>query len=77
MRILKQELGIKGIKREIIDEVLGSTEIDEEKMARELPEKKAYRWKNLPKREARQKMSQYLAGKGFSWDLIEKVVPKR
>jgi len=74
LRILKQELGIKGIKREVIDEVLGATIIDEEKMARELIEKKAYKWRGLEPRLTRQKMSQYLAGKGFSWNVIEKVV---
>ncbi len=73
-RILIQELRIKGIAKEIIDEVLGEEVVDEEKMAGELLEKKAYKWKNLPAREARQKMSQYLAGKGFSWDVIQKVV---
>jgi SOS response regulatory protein OraA/RecX len=39
-------------------------------MARELLEKKAYKWKGLEPRVARQKMSQYLAGKGFGWDVI-------
>jgi len=75
-RILKQELGIKGIKREIIEEILGETIIDEEKMAKELLDKKMYKWKNLESRIARQKMSQYLAGKGFGWDVVEKVVSK-
>ena len=73
-RILIQELRIKGIGKEIIDEVLGEEVVDEEKMARELIEKKAYKWKGLEPRLARQKMSQYLAGKGFGWDVIEKVV---
>lgn len=72
-RILNQELRIKGIKQETIDEVLGAEKVDEEKMARGLLEKKAYKWKNLPPREARLKKSQYLAGKGFGWDIIEKV----
>jgi SOS response regulatory protein OraA/RecX len=71
---LIQELRIKGIGKEIIDEVLGEEVVDEEKMARELIEKKAYKWKALEPRIARQKMSQYLAGKGFSWDVIQKVV---
>ena len=75
-RILIQELRIKGIDKGIIDEVLGEEVVDEEKMAKELLEKKAYKWKDLPAREARQKMYQYLAGKGFSWDVIEKVVSK-
>jgi regulatory protein len=72
-RILIQELRLKGVDKEIIEEILSKEEIDEEKMARNLLEKKAYKWKNLPAREARQKMSQYLAGKGFSWDIVGKV----
>lgn len=75
-RILLRELRIKGIDKEIIENVLGEEKIDEEKMARELIEKKAYKWKDLPARLARQKMSQYLAGKGFGWDVIEKVASK-
>jgi regulatory protein len=75
-RILNQELRIKGIKPEAIKKVLGEEEIDEEKMAKELLAKKAYKWKNLEARIRRQKMSQYLAGKGFSWEVIEKVTAK-
>lgn len=73
-RVLNDELRIKGIKKEIIDEVLSETKVDEAKIARELLDKKIYRWKNLPKPEAKQKMSQFLAGKGFGWDIIEKIV---
>jgi regulatory protein len=73
-RILEQELRIKGIDKDIIDEVLGEIKIDEEKMARELLMKKAYKWRALPRRQAGQKMSQYLAGKGFSWETIDKVI---
>lgn len=73
-RILKIELTQKGIVREIIDEVLGETKVDEEKMARDILARKAYKWKNLEPRLAKQKMSQYLAGKGFSWEVIEKVL---
>lgn len=75
-RILDQELRIKGVNKEIIQKTLGEENVDEEKMARELIEKKSYKWKNLPTREAHQKMSQYLAGKGFGWDIIEKVLSK-
>lgn len=73
-RILNNELRIKGICGEIIKKVLGEEEIDEEKMARELIEKRAYKWKNLEGFERKQKMSQYLAQKGFSWEIVEKVV---
>jgi len=73
-RELNFELRIKGINKEVIDEVLQKTEINEEKMAKELLEKKAYKWKGLESRSAGQKMSQYLAGKGFAWEVIERVV---
>lgn len=73
-RILNQELRIKGIKQDIINEVLGETKIDEEKMARELLNKKAYKWANLPVREAKQKKAKFLANKGFSWEIIENLV---
>lgn len=76
-RILVQELRIKGIAKEIIDDVLEEEIVDEEKMAKALIERRAYKWKGLEPRISRQKMSQYLAGKGFSWEVIEKVTSKR
>ncbi len=76
-RVLQMELRQKGIDKEIVDEVLGSTIIDEGKMAKELLEKKMYKWKGQEPRAAKQKMAQYLAGKGFSWDVIEKVAKNR
>lgn len=72
-RILKIELTQKGIVREIIDQVLGETKVDEEKMAKDLVSRKAYKWEGLEPRIKKQKISQYLSGKGFSWDTIEKV----
>lgn len=74
LRILRQELGIKGINKDTVNEVLGSVKVDEIKIAQELLAKKAYKWKSLPARNARQKMSQYLAGKGFGWETIGNVV---
>lgn len=73
-RIIIQELRIKGINQNNIDDAFGETVVDEEKMAKEILAKKEYKWKNLEPREARQKMSQYLAGKGFGWEVIEKVI---
>ena len=75
-RALEAELRIKGIKKEIIEGALSSIKIDEGKIAKGLLAKKAYKWKNLPKREARQKMGQFLSRKGFSWEIIEKVLNK-
>lgn len=75
-RALVSELRQKGIEGEIIEEVLGETKIDEEKVARQLLEKKAYKWKNLSGREVKQKMAEFLARKGFNWETIDKVVSK-
>lgn len=73
---IEYELKNKGIKNEVISQVLSEINIDEEKTAEKLLEKKVYKWKNLPQRLAKRKMSQYLAGKGFSWEIVEKVVKK-
>jgi len=73
-RALEMELRVKGIKKEVISQVLSDSKVDEEKVARELLDKKAYKWKNLPGREAQQKMGQFLARKGFGWEAIEKVL---
>ncbi len=73
-RILNNELRIKGISNEIAQKVLEDEVVDEEKMAKALLVKREYKWKNLEPRIAKQKMSQYLAGKGFSWEVIQKVV---
>jgi len=73
-RALESELRMKGIKKEVIESALSSLKIDEGKIAKELLIKKEYKWRNLPKREARQKMGQFLSRKGFSWEIIEKVL---
>ena len=72
--IMYQELRIKGIKKEIINEVLENTEVDEVKMAKELLEKKKYKWEGLDKLTARREMSEFLARKGFDWEVIKKIV---
>lgn len=74
VRDITQELRVKGIGKEIIEKVLGGSGINEEKNARDLIEKKMYKWRNLEPRSARQKMSQYLSGKGFGWGVIKSVV---
>lgn len=73
-RELIQELRIKGISKNIIDDVFSKLEIDEETSARKLLEKNKYRWGKLSDFEARKKTSAYLARKGFSWDVIRKVL---
>lgn len=73
-KVLKLELFKKGIDKDIVENVLSEAPIDEEKMARELLEKRSYRWEGLDSREAKQKKFQYLAGKGFDYEVVEKII---
>ena len=73
-RVLNSELLIKGIDREIIKNILEETKIDEVKLAKDLIEKKKYKWEKFETKIKRQKIMQYLAGKGFNWETIEKTI---
>lgn len=73
-RILNNELRIKGIDSEIIKEVLGNIEIDEVKIAKELVEKKKYKWERFDPKIRKQKISLYLSSKGFDWNIISDVI---
>lgn len=74
---IKQNLYIKGIDKNSIDEVL--SEIDdniEYKNAMYLAKKRYERVKNEDKRKIYQKISQHLAYKGFNYDIIKRVLNK-
>lgn len=73
-RELISELRAKGIGKHAIEDALSEVDIDENKMAKKLLEKKMYRWKRLDKLEAKRKMSEFLARKGFGWSEIKSVV---
>lgn len=73
-KALFAELRQKGIDKEIIQRVLDEIEIDEEKMAKDLLEKKSYKWERLDLKTARQKKYEFLARKGFGRDVIGKVI---
>ena len=73
-KVLKFELGRKGIDKNTIDDVLEVTPINEEKMAKELLERRAYKWEGLDPKIAKQKKFQYLAGKGFDWEVVKKII---
>lgn len=75
-RDLQYELMQKGIDKSLIGEVLEESPLDEEKTAEELLRKKLYKWEKLETTEKKQKMMQYLSGKGFEWSVLERVVSK-
>lgn len=68
------ELRQKGIDSNLIKNVLDDSEIDEVKIAKELVAKKLYKWQKYDEKVRRQKISHYLVGKGFSWDVITQVI---
>ena len=73
-RELILELRIKGIDKNTIDDVLANTNIDDESAAKKLIKKNKYKWERYEKKKRVQKTSEYLARKGFSWEIIKKVV---
>lgn len=78
MRIIQLELKQKGIKKEMIEEVL--KEKDTKKVEREsiekLLEKKMRRYATLPKKEAYKKLGQFLQRRGFGYAEIKSQLTK-
>jgi regulatory protein len=73
-RELIQELRLKGITKDTMEDVFSKLEIDEEAQAMKLFEKNKYKWERLSGFEKRKKVSAYFARRGFSWDVIRKVI---
>lgn len=74
-RILKYELRIKGVKDEVIEEALeGSEGIEELEIARKVIARKIERYKKMPYDEGKKKLSNFLAMRGFSWEVIRQIV---
>lgn len=68
------ELRQKGIDNNIIKDTLDNSEIDEVKIAKSLIAKKSYKWQKYNEKERKQKISQYLVGKGFDWNVVNDVL---
>lgn len=73
-KVLSLELLKKGIPREIVEEVLESFDIDEESQAKKLLAKYKSRWKGLDANLARQKEARFLLGKGYSFEIVKRIV---
>ncbi len=71
---LTMELKQKGIDKTIIEKTI--KKVNELPLANKLAQKKLKTYKNLPREEFYQKMSAFLARRGFSWETIKKVVAK-
>jgi regulatory protein len=73
-RMIKLELKLKGIKPEIINNALGKVEIDEEKLATQVLDKKKRLFKGLGMQKKREKIMSILASRGFNLDTIYKII---
>lgn len=74
-RSLSFELANKGISRDVIDIVLGDLGLsDELEMARQAVTKKFRIWKKLPLIEQKQKTYAFLARRGFTSQIIAKII---
>ncbi len=78
LKAIKAELFQKGIDKEIIEEVISGqvTGYSEEDLARQALEKKMKVWKNLEPQELKRKAFEYLARKGFEYEVVKEVVEK-
>lgn len=73
-RMLSQELRQKGVDRNVIDAVIEESDIDEHGAALELARKRAPRLANLEPDVQKRRLSQYLARRGYGWDVIRPVL---
>lgn len=77
IKALKAELYQKGINKETIEEVLQEqSDISEEQLAKQALEKKMEKWQALPYLEKKKKVYQFLATRGFEYEIIMQIVEK-
>lgn len=75
LRVIRLELLNKGVTREIIDDVLESSDIPPEiETARELVKKFEGRLRNLDTEKRKEKLIANLSRRGFEWEVIRKLV---
>lgn len=74
-RVLRQELRVKGITDDIFESAFEDTETETDaQIAKKIAAKRLERLKGLPRREAKQKLLQFLAGRGFSYSAASQAI---
>ena len=71
---MRQELRRKGVDRDVIDAVLEESEHAEDKAALQAALARAERYRQLPRQEFVQKLSAYLARRGFDYETVREAV---
>lgn len=74
LSVIKQELVQKGIRREIIEEVLPDRREADGESIKKLVEKAERKYRNLDPKEQKQKIAAYLGRRGYSWDTISPAI---
>lgn len=73
-RMLASELRQKGVDREVIDNVLEETELNEDAAALDLARKRLPRLSSLEPQTRERRLSQYLARRGYDWGTVRTAV---
>jgi regulatory protein len=73
-RALMSELRAKGVDREVAGEVIDSLDLDEEAAALELARKRLRSLSNLDPQTQKRRLSDYLARRGYGWDVVGPVL---
>jgi regulatory protein len=73
-RALLSELRAKGVDRDVAGEVIDSLDLDEESAALELARKRLRSLSNLDPQTQRRRLSDYLARRGYGWDVVGPVL---
>lgn len=74
-KLLQMELKQKGIPQEIINNSLSAAQ-DDSTLALQAARKVAHRWTELDESEFRKKMTGYLGRRGFSYFIINEIIPE-
>ncbi|MCD6161560.1 MAG: regulatory protein RecX [candidate division Zixibacteria bacterium] len=75
-RYISQKLYQKGVPSDIANKAMANelSDYDEYEAALKLSEKKSKTVKNLPELKAKKRISDFLRGRGFNWDVINSVL---
>lgn len=73
-RLLAQELRLKGVDREVIQEAIAEADVDEIAAARQLAKAKLPRYRQLDPQVRWRRLGTYLMRKGFSYETVRAVL---
>ncbi len=73
-RLLRQELWLKGVERETVEQALDQADLHEEASALELGRKRQRQLRALDEQTQRRRLSAYLQRRGYDWPTVKRVL---